>query len=104
MHKIKTLSAAVAFMMLAAGAQAQQAARKPPPAPRGAAKPAGRGAGEKTALPRNAKPGDGVKALATLPSLDELRAKLAGIINQPATKLATIVSAPGSSLARALIA
>lgn len=47
---------------------------------------------------------DGVKALATLPSLDELRAKIAGIINQPATKLATIVSAPGSSLARALLA
>jgi len=46
------------------GDEPKQAARKPAPAPRGAAKPAGRGAGEKTALPRNAKPGDGVKALA----------------------------------------
>jgi large subunit ribosomal protein L10 len=43
---------------------------------------------------------DGVKALATLPSIEELRAKLAGIINQPATKLASIISQPGASLAR----
>jgi large subunit ribosomal protein L10 len=43
---------------------------------------------------------EGVKALATLPSLDELRAKLVGMINQPAAKLATVISAPGSSLAR----
>jgi large subunit ribosomal protein L10 len=45
---------------------------------------------------------DGVKALATLPSLDELRAKLAGMINQPAAKLASMVNAPGSSLARVI--
>ena len=43
------------------GAEPKQAARKPAPPARGTAKPAGR---EKTALPRNAKPGDGVKALA----------------------------------------
>ncbi len=45
---------------------------------------------------------DGVKALASLPSLDELRAKLAGMINQPAAKLASVIAAPGSSLARVI--
>ncbi len=45
---------------------------------------------------------DGVKQLASLPSLDELRAKIVGVIAAPATKLATIVNAPGSSLARVL--
>src|ERR1700689_3814518 len=40
---------------------------------------------------------DGVKALATLPSLDELRAKLLGLLTAPATKLAT---APAAKLAR----
>jgi large subunit ribosomal protein L10 len=45
---------------------------------------------------------DGVKALATLPSLDELRAKLAGIISQPATKLASVLSQPGGGLARVI--
>ena len=43
---------------------------------------------------------DGVKQLADLPSLDELRAKIAGVISQPATKLAAIIAAPGASLAR----
>jgi large subunit ribosomal protein L10 len=43
---------------------------------------------------------DGVKALATLPSLDELRAKLVGLIQAPATKIAQIVNAPASKLAR----
>lgn len=43
---------------------------------------------------------DGVKALATMPSLDELRAKLIGLINAPATKVAQVVSAPASKLAR----
>lgn len=46
------------------GGEPKQAARKPAPPARGAAKPAGKGAAERTALPRNAKPGDGVKALA----------------------------------------
>ena len=45
---------------------------------------------------------DGVKALATLPSLDELRAKLVGCIAQPATKLASVLAAPGASLARVI--
>jgi large subunit ribosomal protein L10 len=43
---------------------------------------------------------DGVKALASLPSLDELRAKLVGLIQAPATKIAQIVSAPAAQLAR----
>ena len=37
---------------------------------------------------------DGVKALAQLPSLDELRAKLVGMIATPATRIAQIVNAP----------
>ncbi len=43
---------------------------------------------------------DGVKALATLPSLDELRAKLLGLIQAPATKLAQLSTAPAAKLAR----
>jgi large subunit ribosomal protein L10 len=43
---------------------------------------------------------DGVKALATLPSLDELRAKIIGMVNTPATRIAQIVNAPASKLAR----
>jgi large subunit ribosomal protein L10 len=46
----------------------------------------------------------GVQALATLPSLDELRAKIIGLINAPATKLATIAQAPAAQLARVLSA
>ena len=37
---------------------------------------------------------DGVKALAALPSLDELRAKIVGLVQAPATKIARVVSAP----------
>ncbi len=43
---------------------------------------------------------DGVKALATMPSLDELRAKLVGLIQAPATKLAQLSTAPAAKLAR----
>jgi large subunit ribosomal protein L10 len=43
---------------------------------------------------------DGVKALATLPSLDELRAKLVGLVQAPATKVAQVVNAPAAKLAR----
>lgn len=43
---------------------------------------------------------DGVKALATLPSLDELRAKLVGMIQTPATRIAQVVNAPAGQLAR----
>lgn len=41
-----------------------------------------------------------VNALATLPSLDELRAKLLGLISAPATKIAVLVKEPGTCLAR----
>ena len=47
---------------------------------------------------------DGVKALATMPSLDELRAKILGLLVAPATKLATIAQAPAAQLARVLSA
>jgi large subunit ribosomal protein L10 len=43
---------------------------------------------------------DGIKALAALPSLDELRAKMIGLIQAPATKLAQLLNAPGAQLAR----
>jgi large subunit ribosomal protein L10 len=43
---------------------------------------------------------NGVKALATMPSLDELRAKLVGLIQAPATKIAQLATAPASKLAR----
>ena len=42
----------------------------------------------------------GVRALATMPSLDELRAKLIGLIQAPATKLAQLTTAPAGKLAR----
>lgn len=42
----------------------------------------------------------GVRALASLPSLDELRAKLIGLVNAPATKIAQVVNAPAAKLAR----
>ncbi|SMQ69351.1 large subunit ribosomal protein L10 [Altererythrobacter xiamenensis] len=42
----------------------------------------------------------GVKALASMPSLDELRAKLVGLVNAPATKVAQVVNAPANKLAR----
>ena len=43
-----------------------------------------------------------VKALAELPSLDELRAKLIGLLNAPATKIARTVKEPGAQLARVI--
>lgn len=43
---------------------------------------------------------NGVKALATMPSLDELRAKIVGLIQAPATKVVQIVQAPAGQLAR----
>jgi large subunit ribosomal protein L10 len=46
----------------------------------------------------------GVKALAILPSLDELRGKIIGLINAPATKLAALLQTPGGQLARVLAA
>lgn len=43
---------------------------------------------------------DTVKALATLPSLDQLRGKLIGILQAPATKVAGVLQAPAAQLAR----
>ena len=43
---------------------------------------------------------EGVKALATMPSLDELRAKLIGLTQAPAQKLASVTQAPAAQLAR----
>jgi large subunit ribosomal protein L10 len=42
----------------------------------------------------------GVKALAELPSLDQLRATIVGLIQAPATKIARTISEPGAMLAR----
>ena len=53
------------------------------------------GAMGKTALDPN-----GVRSLATMPSLDELRGKLIGLIQAPATKLAQLSTAPQAKLAR----
>ena len=45
---------------------------------------------------------EGVKALASMPSLDELRAKIVGILQTPATRVATVLQAPGAQIARVL--
>jgi large subunit ribosomal protein L10 len=42
----------------------------------------------------------GVKALAELPSLDELRGTLIGLLQAPATKIARTLMEPGGQLAR----
>lgn len=42
----------------------------------------------------------GVNALATLPSLDELRSKIIGVLQAPASKVAAVVQAPAAQLAR----
>ena len=47
---------------------------------------------------------DGVKALASLPSLDELRGKLVGLLSAPATKIAGVLQAPAGQIARVLLA
>ena len=43
---------------------------------------------------------NGIKALAALPSLDELRATIVGLIQAPASKIARTVNEPGAQLAR----
>ena len=43
---------------------------------------------------------NGVKALAELPSLDQLRATIVGLVQAPATKIARVVSEPAAKLAR----
>jgi len=45
-----------------------------------------------------------VKSLAKLPSLDELRAKIVGMISTPATRVAGVLQAPGGQLARVVSA
>ena len=46
----------------------------------------------------------GIKALASMPSLDELRGRLIGLIQAPATKLAQLTTAPAAKLARVFAA
>lgn len=45
---------------------------------------------------------NGILALATLPSLDELRGKLVGMISTPATRIAGVLQAPAGQLARVM--
>ncbi len=45
---------------------------------------------------------DGVKALAALPSLDELRGKIVGLISAPATRIVGVLQAPGGQVARVI--
>jgi len=47
---------------------------------------------------------EGVKSLATMPSLDELRGKLLGMLQTPASRIASVLQAPGGQLARVLSA
>ena len=54
---------------------------------------------QSTVLDENA-----VRALATLPSLDQIRAKLIGLLQAPATKVAGVLAAPAAQLARVLAA
>ena len=55
------------------------------------------GALGKTIMDANA-----VKALAELPSLDELRARIVGMIQTPATRIAGVLAAPGGQIARVI--
>jgi large subunit ribosomal protein L10 len=43
---------------------------------------------------------NGIKALASMPSLDELRGTIVGLINAPATKVVRVISEPANKLAR----
>lgn len=52
------------------------------------------------AMGETALDADKVKALASLPSLDELRAKIVGMVQTPATRIAQVVNAPAGQLAR----
>jgi large subunit ribosomal protein L10 len=46
----------------------------------------------------------GIKALSELPSLEELRGRILGMLATPATRLAGLLQAPGGQLARVLAA
>jgi len=52
------------------------------------------------ALGTQALDASGIKALAELPSLDALRAKLVGMLQTPATRVAAVLAAPAGQLAR----
>ncbi len=45
---------------------------------------------------------NGVKQLASLPSLDELRGKIVGMIETPASRIAQVVKAPSGAVARVI--
>ena len=45
---------------------------------------------------------NGIKALASLPSLDQLRGTIVGLIQAPATKIARTINEPGAQLARVI--
>jgi large subunit ribosomal protein L10 len=45
---------------------------------------------------------DGIKALAALPSLDELRGMIVGLIQAPASKIARLANAPAAKVARVI--
>jgi large subunit ribosomal protein L10 len=47
---------------------------------------------------------DGIKALASMPSLDQMRATLIGLVQAPATKIAQLTTAPAAKLARVFAA
>ncbi len=47
---------------------------------------------------------DGIKKLAKLPSIDQLRARIIGMINTPATRIARLLKEPGSQIARVVSA
>lgn len=50
----------------------------------------------------NALDVDAVKTLASLPSLDEVRAKIIGLLKAPATKIACVLTAPAAQTARVI--
>ena len=56
------------------------------------------------ALGENMLDQSGVKALADMPSLDELRGKIVGLLQAPATKVAGVLQAPGGQVARVISA
>ena len=47
---------------------------------------------------------DDINQLATLPSLDELRGQIVGMLNTPATRIAGVLQAPAGSVARVISA
>jgi large subunit ribosomal protein L10 len=56
------------------------------------------------ALGQSALNADGVKALATMPPIESLRATIIGLIQAPATKVAGVIQAPAGQLARVFAA